>query len=367
MIILPKRGIKKEREKLVEFLKLNVLFFGEMLSVFLGWSTVLKKIIVKLMYRQRGRFSQSFVNISMAVMAFLAIVFSGKVEELLARGQDESVGGGTYLLAGVEGVVGANTLVSDLVKGEITEYRVVEGDTISSIAMKFGVSIDTIIWENDLKSVDSIKPKQILRILPATGVMHTVKRGETVYSIAKKYQTGEQSLIDYPFNSFADDETFALTAGQELFVPDGIMPKQVVIDTSRYLAVTVAPIPGVVGEGNFMWPTSGKISQRYSWYHQAVDIASKDSPNIQASQGGTVVTAGWGGGYGNMVVIDHGNGYRTLYGHMKTGTMVVSVGQKVSQGQKLGIMGSTGRSTGPHLHFEVISSSGKLDPLTVLR
>ena len=243
----------------------------------------------------------------------------------------------------------------------------VEGDTVSSIAAKFGVSIDTIVWENDLKSVDSIKPKQILKILPEVGIRHVVKRGETVYSVAKKYQAGPQAIIDYPFNTFADDEVFSLIAGQELFIPEGIKPKQIVVDTQRYLVVTVAPIPGVQGEGNFMWPTSGKISQRYSWYHRAVDVASGGGPDILASQGGTVVTAGWGGGYGNMVVIDHGNGYSTLYGHMRTGTVVVTAGQRVVQGQKLGIMGSTGRSTGPHLHFEVTSPQGKVDPMTVLR
>lgn len=116
-----------------------------------------------------------------------------------------------------------------------------------------------------------------------------------------------------------------------------------------------------------MWPTSGRISQNFSWYHQAVDIANKSSPDILASQTGTVTRAGWGGGYGNMVVVDHGNGYQTLYAHMVTGSVVVQVGQKINQGQKIGVMGSTGRSTGTHLHFEVISSGGKLNPLTVLK
>jgi len=366
MIIFHRRKWRKEKEKMVVFLRLQVFFWSGVLKMFLGWSDVLKKMVVKLMYRQRGRFSQSFVNISMAGMAFLAIVFSGKVEELLATDKKE-LGGGGYLLMDADGVGGVNTLISDLPKGEITEYRVMEGDTVSSIAAKFGVSIDTIIWENDLKSVDSIKPKQILRILPEVGMRHVVKRGETVYSVAKKYQSGAQAIIDYPFNTFADDEIFSLIAGQELFVPDGIKPKQIVIDTQRYVAKMVAPIPGVQGEGNFMWPTSGKISQGYRWYHRAVDIASKDSPNILASQGGTVVAAGWSGGYGNMVTIDHGNGYQTVYAHMKTGTMVVGAGQRVAQGQKLGIMGSTGRSTGPHLHFEVISAQGKVNPLTVLK
>ena len=243
-----------------------------------------------------------------------------------------------------------------------------DGDTVSSIAQKFGVTIDTIMWENNLKSVDAIKVKQILKILPVTGVRYKVKRGETIYSIAKAYQVDAQNIIDYPFNTFSNDETFALSAGQELMIPDGIKPKETVLDTTKYAARTVAPMPGVMGEGNFMWPTSGTISQRYSWYHRAVDIANHSNPPIVAAQGGTVTSAGWNaGGYGNYVVINHGNGYTTLYAHMLTNSMVVQAGQVVRQGQKLGTMGSTGRSTGTHLHFEIKGPNGNLDPLSVLR
>jgi len=117
-----------------------------------------------------------------------------------------------------------------------------------------------------------------------------------------------------------------------------------------------------------MWPTSGRISQRFSWYHPGVDIANSSNPQVSAAQSGTVVTVGWDGrGYGNYVVVDHGNGYRTLYGHMLNASIVVSLGSKVNQGQKLGIMGSTGRSTGTHLHFEIIGAKGKVDPLAVLK
>jgi len=117
-----------------------------------------------------------------------------------------------------------------------------------------------------------------------------------------------------------------------------------------------------------MWPTSGRITQRFYWYHQAIDIASRDGPNILAAQSGTVVTAGWnGGGYGNYVIIDHGNGYQTLYAHMLNNSIAVTLGQKVNQGQKIGVMGSTGRSTGPHLHFEIKTTKGKLDPLSILK
>ena len=321
------------------------------------------------MYRQRGRFSQQFVNISMAFLFFGAIVLSGTAENLISASRNKANTGSSYLILAQNDQVGAGTLVSDLPKGEITDYRVEDGDTVSSIAQKFGVSIDTIMWENDLKTVDAIKPKQILRILPVTGVKYKVSRGETIYSIAKKLQVDPQNIIDYPFNSFSDDETFALAAGEELIVPNGIKASEVVIDTDKYLTKSVAPIPGVKGEGNFMWPTAGIITQKFSWYHPAVDIANPSNPPIVASQGGTVVTAGWnGGGYGNYVIINHGNGYSTLYGHMLNNSILVKAGDIVKQGQRIGTMGSTGRSTGTHCHFEIRKDDGtKIDPLSMLK
>jgi murein DD-endopeptidase MepM/ murein hydrolase activator NlpD len=201
-----------------------------------------------------------------------------------------------------------------------------------------------------------------------TGIRHKVKRGETVHSIAQTYGVDAQNIVDYPFNTFTNDETYALAAGQEVFIPEGIKPKEVIRDTTRYTAKTVAPVPGVKGEGGFIWPTNGRVSQKYYWYHQAVDIANKSNPDILAAQGGTVVTAGWNaGGYGNYVVVDHGNGYKTLYAHILSNTITVKAGQVVKQGQKLGAMGSTGRSTGTHLHFEIVLAGKKLDPLSVLK
>lgn len=363
-----RENFKQEIELIRKFGELQAGYWTRVGKMLLGWSDEIKKVLARLMYRQRGRFSQSFVNFSMAFLFFGAIILSGTVEDLIDKAGSGETGGSGYLIMAQDSVVGAQTLISDLPKGGVTEYRVEDGDTVSSIAQKFGVSIDTIVWENNIKSVSSIKPKQILRILPVTGVRYKVSRGETIYSIAKKLQVNAQTMIDYPFNTFSNDETFALVAGQEIIVPDGVKPSEVA-EAPRVAARTVAPIPGVKGEGNFMWPTSGYISQRYYWYHQAVDIASRDNPAIVAAQGGTVVTAGWNaGGYGNYVVVDHGNGYQTLYAHMLNKSMVVKAGDRVSQGQKLGIMGSTGRSTGTHLHFEVIKvAGGKLDPLSVLR
>ncbi|MDD4027274.1 MAG: peptidoglycan DD-metalloendopeptidase family protein [Candidatus Shapirobacteria bacterium] len=360
-----KENIDGEIGLVKEFLNAQGEFLNGFGKRFLGWAEFLKVLISKLMYRQRGRFSQTFVGASMALLFFLTIVFSSQLESLI-NNSDKSTGSNYLIMAADNSAV--DTLVSELPKGEVTEYRVAEGDTVSSIAQKFGVTIDTIMWENNLKSVDAIKVGQILRILPVTGVRYKVKRGETIYSIAKAHQVDAQNIIDYPFNTFSNDETFALSAGQDLMIPEGIKPKEIILDTKKYAARTVAAIPGVVGEGNFMWPTSGTISQRYSWYHRAVDVANRSNPTIVAAQGGTVTSAGWnGGGYGNYVVINHGNGYSTLYAHMLNNSVVVKAGQVVKQGQKLGTMGSTGRSTGTHLHFEIKGPSGNMDPLSVLR
>ncbi|HNY04459.1 MAG TPA: M23 family metallopeptidase [Candidatus Woesebacteria bacterium] len=360
--------MKEEIQLIKQFLELQGRFWTEIGNLFLGWVVKIKDGTAKLMYKQRGRFSQSFVSISLAVLSFGGIIFSGNLEDLIRnRDNNENRGSGYLIMAADNEEGGVETLISNLPKGELMEYRVVEGDTISSIAQKYGVSIDTILWENNLKSVEAIKPNQIIKILPVTGVKHTVKRGETIYSIAKYYGVDAQNIIDYPFNSFSNDETFALVAGQELIVPEGIKPKEIITGT-KYIARTVAPIPGVVGEGNFMWPTSGVITQRYSWYHPAVDIANASNPPVVAAATGSVVQAGWNvGGYGYYVVVDHGNGFQTLYAHLLNNSIVVKAGDKVSQGQKLGTMGSTGRSTGTHLHFEIKSGSGKINPLTKLK
>jgi murein DD-endopeptidase MepM/ murein hydrolase activator NlpD len=360
--------MKDELQLIKGFLQSQGKYFGGILKFLLSWTEWIKVELTKLMYRQKGRFSQSFVNVSMGVMSFVAIMLSGKVEEILSMKGSGGKGGSDYMIMATSGGMGANTEISNTQKGEITEYRVNDGDTVASIASKFNVTIDTILWENGIDSPEKVKVGQILRILPITGVRYKVKRGESIYTIAKKLGVDAQAIIDYPFNAFANDETFALNTGQDLMIPDGIKENEIMVDTQRYVAQKVAPIPGVVGEGRFIWPTNGMITQKYSWYHKAVDIANRSNPDITAAQGGTIVQAGWsGGGYGNFVVIDHGNGYSTLYAHMLNNSVAVKAGDRVRQGQKFGIMGSKGRSTGTHLLFEVRNNGNGIDPLSVLK
>ncbi len=256
-------------------------------------------------------------------------------------------------------------------RSDVIEYIVEEGDTVSSIAAKFDITEDTIRWENDLESKESIKVGQKLTILPVSGVSHKAQKGDTVYSIAKKYDVDPQEIVNFPFNTFANDETFELAVGQIVTVPNGVIKEAASSpSTPRTRTRQTTPDAGTaVASGSFVWPTSGGISQGFSWYHKAIDVANRAAPNVLAADAGTVVTAGWSNvGYGYHIVIDHGNGYRTLYAHMQALYVSTSPGNnRVGKGQPIGRMGSTGRSTGTHLHFEVIRNGVYLNPLSVLQ
>ncbi len=259
------------------------------------------------------------------------------------------------------------TIVSDKPRSQVEEYLVQEGDTVGTIADKFGISQDTIRWENNLVK-DKIKPGEKLKILPVAGISHKVRKGDTVYSIAKEYDTSEQGIVDFPYNSFSNDETFELAVGQIIVVPDGVKKPEVTIPGSGAVRPrqTTPDAGTVVASGQFVWPTQGTISQRFAWYHPGVDIANKSLPPILAADSGKVIASGWDpSGYGNKVMIDHGNGYITLYGHMSK--LYVTIGQTVTRGNQIGQMGSTGRSTGPHLHFEIYKGGTRLSPFLYLK
>lgn len=331
-----------------------------------------KSIFVTALYKQRGKLANKLMHSGMAgLTAFGAIIAPVVAQEfpgLQGNGVDpwDIQSPSSVLSASTQDPEIATSISTKDYRDKIIEYTVAEGDTVSTIAEKFNISTDTIRWENDLKSKDAIKVGQALKILPVTGVSHKVSKGDTVNSIADKYDTDAQQIVSFPFNTFEDDETFRLSVGQVLIVPDGIIK-----DVPQWQPVArvrqVTPDAGtVVASGSFVWPTAGKITQNFSWYHKALDIANKSAPGVLAADSGKVVAAGWSSvGYGNHVVIDHGNGYRTLYAHMSR--LYVVVGQSVGRGAALGQMGSTGRSTGTHLHFEVIHNGVYLNPWSVLR
>lgn len=271
----------------------------------------------------------------------------------------------------LDALMNFKTDVSDKPRSEILDYEVQSGETLSQIAEKFGIDVETIKWANDMESVHTVKPRQVIKILPVSGVAHTVVSGDTLESVAKKYSAEQQAVLDFPFNDIADD--FKLRVGQVLIIPNGQPPESKIKPKSRPQPQYIArgpqgPAFSAPGGGNFMWPTTTSgISQYFAWYHPGLDMPNRSAPGVAASDGGTVVVAGWPDnyGYGNRVVIDHGNGYRTLYAHLSN--VYVSVGQTVSRGQVVGQMGSTGRSTGTHLHFEIHYKGIAVNPLAILK
>lgn len=322
----------------------------------------IKDIIVAFLIVKRGKYSSSFLSSSILLIV-AAVLIGGPIiaENSPFIGVTEQTSNYQASIVSYNPYESKlSTVVSVKPRSEIEDYEVKGGDTLEGIAKRFDVSADTIKWANDLKN-DVIKPGQILKIPPITGVVHKVVSGDTVYTIAKKYGVTAQNIVNYIWNDFADQDTFALTAGQTLYVPGGVV-RPVPIINAPFIASIQA---GTRGSSNFIWPTSGSVSQYPVWYHTALDIANPSSPAVIAADSGTVTFAGclnWG--YGCHVIIDHGNGYQSLYAHLSR--YDVEVGDSVSQGSQIGAMGSTGRSTGTHLHFEIRSGGALLNPLNFL-
>lgn len=271
-------------------------------------------------------------------------------------------------------VLGSNTQQNT----SIQRYVVQPGDTASTIAAEFGVSTQTILSSNNLSSASLIKPGQELYILPTSGVAHTVKSGETVAEIAKKYGAKEEDIIEY--NDLLSAEN--LIAGVEVIIPGGKQPEPVVVPSAtttttatgsgssftRVLtggnAAPSSSAPAVSG-GKWQWPTTcSRISQYYGYRHTGIDVDCNFGDAILAAEGGTVTTVAHFGGYGLHVEITHSNGIVTRYAHLQK--VYVSPGQVVGRGQSLGEMGSTGRSSGSHLHFEIIVNGGFINPYSYL-
>ena len=233
--------------------------------------------------------------------------------------------------------------------GEISEYVVREGDSLSVIAEMFGVSVNTILWANEVKSVNAIRPGDTLVILPVSGVRHVVKKGDSLKSIAEKYQGDIEDIMAY--NQLADASD--ITPGDTVVIPGG----EVAIPVAEKKKTTTAKAGGSApqgGSGYFKHPVPGAKRTQGIHGYNGVDLGAPIGTGVRAAAGGVVIlarTSGYNGGYGKYVVIKHGNGTQTLYAHLSS--VAVTSGESVSQGQTIGGVGNTGRSTGPHLHFEV--------------
>lgn len=231
----------------------------------------------------------------------------------------------------------------------ISVYVVRKGDTLSDIADMFEVSINTIIWANNLKGVKDVHPGDTLIILPVSGVERVIVKGDTLKSLAKKFGADATEIAQY--NGL--DPAEPLEVGSTIIIPGGE-----IISTTPILKKnpTIKPtLYTTIQSDYYSNPLPGGIITQGLHDGKAVDIGAARGTPIHAAAGGVVIivrsNGGWNGGYGNYVVITHENGTQTLYSHMKS--TIVSSGQSVSNGQIIGYVGSTGRVTGAHLHFEV--------------
>jgi murein DD-endopeptidase MepM/ murein hydrolase activator NlpD len=253
----------------------------------------------------------------------------------------------------------------------IIVYTVQPGETISTIASRFAISLETILWQNNLSSRSVIRPGQTLEILPVSGIAHKVARNETVSSIAKKYKVDESEIVRQ--NNLMDVSDIKIS--QVLIVPGGkkIYPTVAVAKkTGNVPAVSsitklfVPPTGEVSRTTPLLWPTAARvITQYYKLGHLGLDVGGPTGTAIYAADDGVVEISGWQNGYGNTILLRHNDGSKTRYGHFSK--LYVAKGETVTRGQTLGAMGSTGWSTGPHLHFEVIVGGKKKNPLSYIR
>ena len=252
-------------------------------------------------------------------------------------------------------------------------YAVQEGDTLGGIAGRFGLKVSTLLAANNLSAYSTLGIGQRLTILPRDGIVYRIRPGDTLGTIAHTFQTTADKII--ALNTLPSDR---LRIGATLIIPDAVVPVP-----SRTIASAGAPrtivgrlknllkpaprvsIPRITGAG-MIWPTSARrITQYFSWRHSGVDIAGPTTNRILAAADGRVIIAGWQRGYGLTVVVDHGGGKKTRYAHASR--LFVGRGEYVAQGETIAMVGSTGRSTGPHLHFEVTVGGRRVNPFSFIR
>ncbi len=294
----------------------------------------------------KGDFIEQTEDINSQNMALLQATLNSD-PNLAQGGGDITIIEGVALMSEI-GPSGSMADIEDQSASDtISVYVVREGDSLSQIAKMFDVSTNTIIWANDLhKSL--IKEGQTLVILPVSGVRHEVVKGETLASITKKYKGDLDEILG--FNDLSENSSLAV--GDIVIIPDGEVGSYSFGSTgSSQRIVRGANNPSY--EGYYIRPVNGTKTQGLHGYN-AIDIGAPIGTPIFASATGKVIisrSGGWNGGYGSYVVVKHDNGTQTLYAHANEN--IVYVGQRVVQGQVIGYVGNTGKSTGPHIHFEI--------------
>lgn len=291
--------------------------------------------------------AQALVTASRSPTVQTMQVLEARTSPVLAKG------GGDILIVDDSAVLpdeGPAGSISDIDKPKssaISIYVVREGDTFSQIADMFDVTVNTIRWANEIPA-SGIRPGQTLTILPVTGVKHTIKKGDTLASLAKQYHADAGEIADY--NGLKG----ALVAGGQIIIPDGEVVAAPAPKKSKASSVITANAGSASYFGYYMRPLVGGTRTQGVHGYNGVDLAAPVGTPLLASASGDVIVSkagGWNGGYGSYVVIRHDNGTQTLYSHASS--VIVEVGQNVVQGQVIGYVGATGKATGPHVHFEI--------------
>ncbi len=355
---------------------IGLLFFGVIGNIFAEEE--------KSVEQTTGRVFESFVSIDnedILITEEGLVIHEGEVitsyieSEGVARadiGKSEREEGGLLFNLPTNSVFGEEYLRPGFTDREgtgkaVQQYIVRAGDTVSTIAERFGVSIYTILWANKLTLNSVLRAGQAIDILPTSGVAHRVQKGDTIASIAKKYKAKEEEIS--AFNRLAVAQV--LTPGEIIIIPGGqivapLAPPRTTLQPLRNVFVPNQIIQPSTGRLLWPVPASRRVTQYYGRYHTGVDIGANYLTPIVAVADGIVELVQFGRtGYGYQTIIDHENGYKTRYAHQSQ--IFVKPGDRVAKGQTIGTIGSTGQSTGPHVHFEVYINGRRVNPITYIR
>jgi LysM repeat protein len=356
-------------------------------------------------------FQQIGINMLMigvlAMLAFLAWqrFFAKQDQPALAYAPEAVVGGGKQpaivepsipnvplsslatpsvaLSDGIARKTNVKTNIPSRPREEVITYTVQTGDTLFSIAYAYSLKPETLLWGNYDVLEDNphlLKPKQVLNVLPVDGTYYEWKEGDTLAKVAATFKVDPQVIVNYAGNhadlTQVESGNAGIQPGTWIIIPGG---KREIKDwgppaitrknaaSAKYYGdgACGSVYEGAIGTGTFIWPTTDRTISGYTYdpgVHPGIDIGGQEGNPIYASDSGVIVYAGWSNfGYGLLVVIDHGNGWQSAYAHLSS--VAVSCGQSVHQGGFIGALGSTGNSSGPHLHFELVINGAKVNPL----